>query len=77
MALGSPLTRNDLVKIPQQYEIYQYISSETENSSAEGVIIDGCEEGSSDLFRLEVEDVGEGEDVCHMGHNTHRCVETF
>ena len=60
MSFGSPLVGHNLVKIPSQNQVENYVQKEADHSCPNGIVVDVLPKGRGDLVRFSINHCSEG-----------------
>ena len=74
MSFGSPLVRHNLVKIPSQDQVEDYVEQEANHSCPDGIVIDVLRKGRGDLVRFSINHCSEGQHKSGVGYDADRSV---
>ena len=74
MSFGSPLVRHNLVKIPSQNQVENYVQKEADHSCSNWVVVDVLRKGGGNLVGLSIDHSPEGQHESGMGHDADRSV---
>ena len=74
MSFGSPLVGHNLVKIPSQNQVENYVQKEADHGCPNRIVVDVLRKGRSNLVRLGIDHSPEGQHKSGVGHDADRSV---